>query len=126
MFKHILAALLAFAAAAAFAGVDINKANQAELEAVKGLGTVSAGKIVDERKKGTFKNWNDVMQRVAGIKAAKASKLSSAGLTVNGENYPAAGATTAKAGKAPTSAKEKVAKSKAADDKASNANSLKK
>lgn len=128
MFKHLLAALLAFAAAAAFAGVDINKANQAELEAVKGLGTVSVAKIVDERKKGAFKNWNDLMQRVAGIKAAKASKLSAAGLTVNGESYPAAGTTnaSAKAGKAPPAVQEKAARSQAADDPAAGAKSLRK
>ena len=90
MFKNILAALLAFCAAAAFAAVDINKANQAELEAVKGLGTVTAAKILDERKKGSYKDWNDVMQRVGGIKEAKASKLSGAGLTVNGQAFAAA------------------------------------
>jgi competence protein ComEA len=126
MFKHLLATLLAFAAAVAFAGVDINKANQAELEAVKGLGTVSAGKIVDERKKGSFKNWNDVMQRVGGIKTAKASKLSAAGLTVNGESYTVAGTTNSKAGKAQTSAKEHAAGDKLASDKASEAKSSKK
>src|SRR3990167_7426856 len=90
MFKNILAALLAFCAAAAFAAVDINKANQAELEAVKGLGTVTAAKILDERKKGSYKDWNDVMQRVGGIKEAKANKLSGAGLTVNGQSFAAA------------------------------------
>jgi competence protein ComEA len=87
MFKKIIAAALACFAAAAFASVDINKANQAELEAVKGVGTVSAGKMLAERKKGAFKDWADVMQRVGGIKEAKANKLSAAGLTVNGEAY---------------------------------------
>lgn len=107
MFKNILAAMLALCAAAAFAAVDINKANQAELEAVKGLGTVTAAKILDERKKGSYKDWNDLMLRVGGIKEAKANKLSTAGLTVNGEAYkaPAPGTTTAgkpaKAKKAP-------------------------
>lgn len=106
MFKNILAALLAFCAAAAFAAVDINKANQAELEAVKGLGTVTAGKILDERKKGSYKDWNDLMQRVGGIKDAKANKLSAAGLTVNGEAFQA----TVPSGKAA----EKPAKAKKA------------
>jgi competence protein ComEA len=105
MFKSILAALLAFCAAAAFAAVDINKANLAELEAVKGLGTVSAGKILDERKKGSYKDWNDVMQRVGGIKEAKASKLSAAGLTVNGEAFKAA-APSGKAADKPAKAKK--------------------
>ncbi len=119
MFKNILAALLAFCAAAAFAAVDINKANQAELEAVKGLGTVTAGKILDERKKGSYKDWNDVMQRVGGIKEAKANKLSTAGLTVNGESFKATapGSTSVdkpakakKAAQAEASADPKVAK----------------
>jgi len=96
MFKKILAALLACFAAAAFASVDINKANQAELEAVKGVGTVTAGKILDERKKGSFKDWADVMQRVGGIKDAKAGKLSSAGLTVNGSAFTASPASSDK------------------------------
>ena len=40
MFKRLLAALFALIAATAFAAVDINKANQAELESVKGIGCV--------------------------------------------------------------------------------------
>ena len=74
MLKKIIATLLALYAAAAFAAVDVNKANLAELEAVKGIGPVAAAKILDERKKGSFKDWGDVMQRVRGIKAAKAPK----------------------------------------------------
>ena len=99
MFKHILATLLAFAAATAFAAVDINKANLAELEAVKGVGTSTAAKIVDERKNGSFKDWSDVMQRVSGIKDAKAGKLSAAGLTVNGQGYAPPAKLADKAGK---------------------------
>jgi len=91
MFKKFVATVLAFFAAAAFASVDINKANQAELEAVKGLGTVTAGKIIDERKKGAFKDWADVQQRMHGIKDARAAKLSNAGLSVNGEAYKPTG-----------------------------------
>ena len=119
MFKHILTALLAFVAATAFASVDINKANQAELEAVKGVGTVTAGKILDERKKGSFKDWSDVMQRVGGIKDAKAGKLSSAGLTVNGSTYaaPAKLDKPAKGKKAKAEQTGKTADSKAAKSK---------
>lgn len=97
MFKHIRAALLAIAAAAfmatgAFAAVDINKASLAELEAVKGVGTATAGKILEERKKSAFKDWNDLMQRVGGIKQSRAGKLSEAGLTVNGQAFKASAA----------------------------------
>lgn len=87
MFKKLLAGLLAFIAATAFAAVDLNKATRAELEAVKGIGPAAAGKLLDERSKGQFKDWNDVMRRVSGIKGSKASKLSAAGLTVNGAAY---------------------------------------
>ena len=96
MLKKIIATLLALYAAAAFAAsVDVNKASLAELEAVKGVGPVAAAKILDERKKGSYKDWSDVMQRVHGIKEARAAKLSSAGLTVNGEAFHGA-ATPAK------------------------------
>ncbi|HUG24683.1 ComEA family DNA-binding protein [Piscinibacter sp.] len=87
MFKKLLAGLLAFIAATAFATVDVNKASQTELEAVQGIGPAVATKIVKERSKGSFKDWSDVMDRVAGIKGAKAAKLSAAGLTVNGAAY---------------------------------------
>lgn len=106
MFKKFIAIVLAFFAAAAFASVDINKANQAELEAVKGLGTVTAGKIIDERKKGEFKNWADVQQRMSGIKDARATKLSSAGLTVGGESYKSTGEPSKAKGKGKKAAKE--------------------
>ena len=39
-------------AAAAFAAVDVNKADQAELEAIKGIGPTISAQILDERKKG--------------------------------------------------------------------------
>jgi competence protein ComEA len=99
MFKTFIAIVLAFFAAAAFASVDINKANQAELEAVKGLGTVTAGKIIDERKKGEFKSWADVQQRMSGIKDARATRLSNAGLTVGGETYKSTGEPSTTKGK---------------------------
>lgn len=115
MFKKFIAIVLAFFAAAAFASVDINKANQAELEAVKGLGTVTAGKIIDERKKGAFKDWADVQQRMHGIKDARAAKLSNAGLTVGAETYKSTGEPTTKTkGKAKSAKTTKAAK----DDKA--------
>ncbi|HEX6364289.1 MAG TPA: helix-hairpin-helix domain-containing protein [Albitalea sp.] len=91
MLKKVIATLLALWAAAAFAAVDINKASVAELDAVKGIGPAAAARIVDERKKGPFRDWSDVMQRVRGIKEARASRLSEAGLTVNGQAFRAGG-----------------------------------
>ena len=102
MFKHILLALGALVAASAFAAVDINKASQAELEAVKGIGPAMATKMLDERKKAPFKDWNDVTSRVKGVGDAAASKLSQNGLTVNGAAFT--GPTAAGAAKAATAA----------------------
>ncbi len=98
MFKQILAALVALFAVAAFAAVDINKATQAELEAVKGIGPGIAVKILDERKKGSFRDWNDFVDRVKGVGEGNAAKFSAEGLTVGGAAFKA-GAPAATAAK---------------------------
>jgi len=67
MLKKILAGLLAFIAAAAFAAVDVNKASQAELEAIKGIGPAISGKILEARKASPFKDWQDLIDRVKGV-----------------------------------------------------------
>lgn len=108
MFKKLLATLLALFAAAAFAAVDVNKATQAELESVKGIGPAISAKILDERKKAPFKDWNDLVERVKGVGDASASKLSTGGLTVNGAAFtgaPAAPATAKKDDKPAAAAK---------------------
>lgn len=66
---------------------DANKANEAELDAIKGLGPASTARILKARADGPFKDWADLMQRVKGIKQGTAKKLSAAGLTVNGQSY---------------------------------------
>jgi len=92
MFKRITTLLLALMSAAAFAAVDVNKASQAELEAVKGIGPTMSTKIVDARKAGPFADWSDLQSRVKGVGPASASKFSADGLTVNGTSYSAAAA----------------------------------
>jgi competence protein ComEA len=87
LIRKILSVVLSLAAATCLAAADINKASQAELEAVKGIGPAMSGKILDERKKAPFKDWADVMERVKGVKQATASKFSSGGLTVNGNTF---------------------------------------
>jgi competence protein ComEA len=106
MIKRVLSALLALMVSVAFAaGVDANKATQAELEAVKGIGPAVAGKILDERKKGNFKDWNDLVERVKGIGEGNAAKFSAEGLTVAGSSFKGA-APAAKKDDKPTAAKE--------------------
>lgn len=88
MLKKAMAGLaLCFAAHIAHAAVDINKATEAELDSVKGLGPGTTKLILEQRKSGTFKNWDDVIDRVKGIGPARATKLSAEGLTVAGEPF---------------------------------------
>lgn len=92
MFKRLLAGLGVLFATSAFAAVDVNKATQAELEAVKGIGPSMAEKILDVRKHGPFKDWADFVARVSGVGQGNASRFSAGGLTVEGVALPAAAA----------------------------------
>lgn len=77
----------------AFADVDVNKADQAALEGVKGIGPKISKTIIDERNKnGKFKDWSDFETRVKGIGDKNSAKLSEAGLTINGQSKPGAAA----------------------------------
>ena len=70
MIKSLISALIMLFAWAslAFAAVDINSANEAELDKIHGVGPVKAKAIVEERKKnGPFKSLDDVATRVKGI-----------------------------------------------------------
>jgi competence protein ComEA len=87
MLKKILAIVAMLYAAAAFAAVDVNKATAAELDGIKGIGPAISTKILDERKKGSFKDWNDFIERVKGVGEGNAAKFSAEGLTVNGAGF---------------------------------------
>ena len=79
-------ALMCFNSALA---LDINQANEAELDSVKGMGPALSAKVLKARAQGLFKDWSDVMQRVSGIRQNKAQQLSEQGLTVNDEAFSA-------------------------------------
>ena len=89
MIRNVLSILLAVFTLNAFAAVDANQATRADLETVKGIGPGLSAKIVDARKTGSFKDWNDLVERVGGIGAGNAAKLSQAGLTVGGSAFDA-------------------------------------
>ncbi|MFN5348302.1 MAG: ComEA family DNA-binding protein [Polaromonas sp.] len=97
MFKKLLVFLAAMTVAVAFAAVDVNKATPAELDSVKGIGPAISGRILDERKKGNFKSWEDLIERVKGLGVGNAAKFSAEGLTVGGAGYEGAAAAPAKA-----------------------------
>jgi competence protein ComEA len=97
MIKKLLLAVATMMATIgfAFAQVDVNKADQAALDSVKGIGPAKSKQILDERSKGgQFKDWADFEKRVKGIGAKNSAKLSEAGLQVNGQSK--AGAEMAK------------------------------
>ena len=106
MLKKILVIVAMLYAAASFAAVDVNKATAAELDGLKGIGPGISSKIVDERKKGEFKDWNDFIERVKGVGDKNAATFSSEGMTVNGSSFKGAPATPA----AKASAKKAEAK----------------
>lgn len=90
MLKKILFLLTFLYAAVSFAAVDANQASAAELDGIKGIGPAVSNKILDERKKGNFKDWNDLISRVNGVGKKNAAKFSAQGLTVNGSTYTGA------------------------------------
>lgn len=90
MLKKILFFFAMMYAAICFAAVDVNKSNAADLDSVKGIGPAMSTRILDERKKGNFKDWGDFIARVKGIGELNAAKFSAEGLTVNGESFKGA------------------------------------
>ncbi|MBT9597377.1 MAG: helix-hairpin-helix domain-containing protein [Vitreoscilla sp.] len=71
--------------------VELNRANQAELEMVPGVGPQLSGRILAERAQGRFDGWQDFIARMKGVGPASATRLSAAGLRIGGQAYgPAA------------------------------------
>ncbi|MBA5690016.1 ComEA family DNA-binding protein [Rugamonas apoptosis] len=133
MFKKLLLAVATLIATMsfAFAQVDVNKADAAALDSVRGIGPAKSKAILEERAKGgDYKDWADLEKRVKGIGEKNSIKLSEAGLQVNGKSKDGAPAkamaTSAKqapASKAsakamPASGSAMVSGSAAADTKA--------
>lgn len=87
MSKKLWMAVLAgvFAMGLAQAAVDVNTADLAALEALKGIGAVKAKAILDERQKnGPYKSASDLAARVPGLGEKSVAKLQGNGLLVGG------------------------------------------
>ena len=67
--------------------LDINQASEAELDSLKGMGPALSAKVLMARAQGPFLNWQDVMQRVSGLRQSKAQQFSEQGLTVQGLSF---------------------------------------
>jgi competence protein ComEA len=108
MIKKLMLAVATLVASMsfAFAQVDVNKADAAALDSVKGVGPAMSKKILDERTKGgEFKDWADFQKRVKGVGDKNATKLSAAGLQVNGKSKEGAAMATKPADAKPAEAK---------------------
>lgn len=88
MLKKIVIAVvsLIFVTASVFASVDVNKADQAALDGIRGIGPSLSNAILLERSKGgEFKDWQDFEKRVKGVSDKNSARFSKAGLVVNGQ-----------------------------------------
>ena len=77
--------------ATAWAALEVNKAKEAELDGVRGLGPALTQRILQEREKALFRDWADFIRRIPGIGPARAAQLSGEGLTVDGQSYQVPG-----------------------------------
>ena len=67
--------------------LEVNQANEAELDSIKGMGPAMTRKVLAARTEKPFTNWKDLMSRVAGIGKAKAQQFSDQGVLVNGLSF---------------------------------------
>jgi len=83
LFSGVVALMLCHSALA----LDINQANEAELDSIKGMGPALSANVLKARTQESFEDWQDLMQRVSGIRQNKAKQFSEQGLTVNGQAF---------------------------------------
>ena len=74
---------------AALADLDINRASQAELERLRGVGPQLSARILDARASQSFSDWDDFLKRVPGLGPLQSVRLSQQGLTVAGASFAA-------------------------------------
>lgn len=85
----LVVAMSTATATATAATVDVNTADKATLETLKGIGPVKSQAIIDERNKhGAFKDADDLARRVPGLGVKSVTKLEANGLTVGGSSAP--------------------------------------
>jgi competence protein ComEA len=85
MLKAIFLLAIATIAKFACAAVDVNTADQAALDGIRGVGPTMSKAILAERSQhGDFKSWADLQARVKGIGEKNSERFSEAGMTVNG------------------------------------------
>lgn len=66
------------------AALEINTATRAELEQLNGIGVAMAERVLNERAKAPFRDWDDLQRRVKGMRGERSERLQGQGVTVNG------------------------------------------
>jgi len=92
MNKRIVVATVLATMTNAICAIDINQASEMELDGIKGIGPALSGRVLQERSKGEFRDWRDLLGRVKGLGSVQASRLSAQGLTVGGVPFKTAAA----------------------------------
>ena len=87
MMQGMGVALLLAGSVAAAQTLDLERAREIDLDGMRGLGPSSTRKILEERQREPFQDWQDLMRRVPGIGPAKARDLSQQGLRVQGQAF---------------------------------------
>ncbi len=83
-FQLALCGLIAGPARSQATQLDINRASRAELESLNGLGPAMVERILQARQQAPFEDWQDLQQRVRGLRRPSLLKLSAQGLRVAG------------------------------------------
>jgi competence protein ComEA len=88
--KKWIVAVIGFVAlmSTAFADVDANKADQVALDGLRGLGPAKSKALSKSVPKWPVQGWPDFQKRVKGIGDVTSTRLSEAGLTINGQAKP--------------------------------------
>ncbi len=70
--------------------LDLNQANEAELDGLKGMGPTLSRKVLAARQHQPFASWADFLRRVSGVGVTKAKLFSEQGLTIEGQAFVSA------------------------------------
>jgi competence protein ComEA len=87
VYLALLACMFSLASVSDALALELNQANRAQIEQLRGVGVAGADRILVERDKREFSDWSDLMTRVKGVKHGMATRFSKAGVTVNGAAF---------------------------------------
>ena len=90
--KFWAALWLVLACSWAGAAIEVNLASSDDLESIKGIGPATAQRILQQRQRARFRDWQDFILRVPGIGEKRATTLSAHGLRVQGQAFAPASA----------------------------------